>query len=147
MRQKSATFRVKKLLHFASKVVTFRVNVTFCVNCYILRRNSPGGPGGEVLPIMESFFSNNGQIMLMDIISLILVCPQLVRDFYTTQQLPPYNLRRSDFVLPRVVTVTYGRRSSWNSHVNSEANLSLARRKRDCRLFKNERHNCHLCNF
>ena len=28
------------MLHFASKVVTFRVNVTFCVNCYILRRNS-----------------------------------------------------------------------------------------------------------
>ena len=33
------TFRVKKLLHFASKVVTFRVNVAFCVNCNILRRN------------------------------------------------------------------------------------------------------------
>ena len=27
------------MLHFASKDVTFRVNVTFCVNCYILRRN------------------------------------------------------------------------------------------------------------
>ena len=27
------------MLHFASKVVTFRVNVTFCVNCYILQRN------------------------------------------------------------------------------------------------------------
>ena len=45
LRQKVVTFRVKKLLHFglmlhfASKVVTFRVNVTFCVNCYILRRN------------------------------------------------------------------------------------------------------------
>ena len=30
MRQKVVAFRVKKLLHFASKVVTFRVNVTFC---------------------------------------------------------------------------------------------------------------------
>ena len=30
LRQKVVTFRVKKLLHFASKVVTFRVNVTFC---------------------------------------------------------------------------------------------------------------------
>ena len=28
------------LLHFALKVVSFRVDVTFCVNCYILRRNS-----------------------------------------------------------------------------------------------------------
>ena len=145
---------------------------------------------------MASFFSNNGQIMHMNIISLILVwhfcwvsntrwlekilkrkdwepyltanirsftkenlptmktnkqqqnnrrlqdirilmykvknwlCPQLVRDFYTTQQPPPYNLRRSDFVLPRFVTVTYGKRSSWNSHVNSWANLSLAPLKR-----------------
>ena len=31
MRQKVVAFRVKKLLHFASKVVTFRANfVTFC---------------------------------------------------------------------------------------------------------------------
>ena len=28
------------MLHFVSKVVTFRVNVTFCVNCYIWRRNT-----------------------------------------------------------------------------------------------------------
>ena len=27
------------MFHFASKVVTFRVNVTFCSSCYILRRN------------------------------------------------------------------------------------------------------------
>ena len=39
------SFCVKKslpfglMLHFASKVVLFRVNVTFCVNCYVLRRN------------------------------------------------------------------------------------------------------------
>ena len=38
--QKVVTFRVKKLLHFASKVVTFRVDVTFCINCYILQCNS-----------------------------------------------------------------------------------------------------------
>ena len=37
--QKGVTFRVKKLLHFASKVVTFWVDVTFRVNCFILRRN------------------------------------------------------------------------------------------------------------
>ena len=42
-----------------------------CYACYLV--GSPGGPGGEVLPIMESFFSNNGQIMHMNIISLILV--------------------------------------------------------------------------
>ena len=172
----------------------------------------PRGPGGEVLPIMESFFSNDGQIMHMNIINLILVwhccwasntrwlekilkkkdwepysatnirsfttlnlptmktnkqqqqnnkiyirilmykvkswlCPQLVRDFYTTQQPPPYNMQRWEFVLPRFVTVTYGKRSSWNSHVNYGANLSLARRKRDFSLLKNERHNCRLCNF
>ena len=46
MRQKVVTFCAKLLhfglmLHVASKVVTFRVNVTFCVNCYILRRNIP----------------------------------------------------------------------------------------------------------
>ena len=28
------------MLHFASNVVTFRVNVAFCVNCYILRGNN-----------------------------------------------------------------------------------------------------------
>ena len=34
--QEIVTFRVKKLLHFASKVVTFRVDVTVCVqSCYI----------------------------------------------------------------------------------------------------------------
>ena len=182
----------------------------------MLLSGEPRGPGGEVLPIMESFFSNNGQIMHMNIISLILVwhfcwvsntrwlekilkrkdwepylttnirsftkeflptmkktnkqqlqqnngrlqdirilmykvknwlCPQLVRDFSTSQQPPPYNLRRSDFVLPRFVTVMYGKRSSWNSYVNSGANLSLAPRKRHCRLLKNERHNCRLFNF
>ena len=37
LRQKLLHFGL--MLHFASKVVTFRVNVTFCVNCYILRRN------------------------------------------------------------------------------------------------------------
>ena len=37
LRQK--LFHFGLMLHFASKVVTFRVNVTFCVNCYILRRN------------------------------------------------------------------------------------------------------------
>ena len=31
------------MLHFASKVVTFRVDVTFSFICYILRRNSEGG--------------------------------------------------------------------------------------------------------
>ena len=36
---KVVTFRVKMLLQFPSKVVTFRVDVTFCVSCYILRRN------------------------------------------------------------------------------------------------------------
>ena len=40
LRQKLLHFRL--VLHFASKVVTFRVNVTFCVNCYILRRNRGG---------------------------------------------------------------------------------------------------------
>ena len=40
----NVTFRVKKLLHFASNVVTFRVDVTVCVKscyisgCYILRQ-------------------------------------------------------------------------------------------------------------
>ena len=38
LRQKLLHFGL--MLHFASKVVTFRVNVTFCVNCYILRRNT-----------------------------------------------------------------------------------------------------------
>ena len=34
--EKAVTFRVKKLLHFAAKVVTFRVDVTFCIkSCYI----------------------------------------------------------------------------------------------------------------
>ena len=33
--QKVVTFRVKKLLHFVLKFVTFRVDVTICVNCYI----------------------------------------------------------------------------------------------------------------
>ena len=42
-----------------------------CYACYLV--GSPGGPGGEVLPVMESFFSNKGQIMHMNIISLILV--------------------------------------------------------------------------
>ena len=37
LRQKLLHFEL--MLHFTSKVVTFRVNVTFCVNCYILRRN------------------------------------------------------------------------------------------------------------
>ena len=39
LRQKLLHFGL--MLHFVSKVVTFRVNVTFCVNCYILRRNRP----------------------------------------------------------------------------------------------------------
>ena len=37
LRQKLLHFGL--MLHFTSKVVTFRVYVTFCVNCYILRRN------------------------------------------------------------------------------------------------------------
>ena len=37
LRQKLLHFGL--MLHFVSKVVTFRVNVTFCVNCYNLRRN------------------------------------------------------------------------------------------------------------
>ena len=37
LRQKLLHFGL--MLHFASKVVLFRVNVTFSVNCYILRRN------------------------------------------------------------------------------------------------------------
>ena len=39
----------------------------------MLLSGEPQVPGGEVLPIMESFFSNDGQIMHMNIISLILV--------------------------------------------------------------------------
>ena len=36
--RKLLQFVLKKLLHFASEVVTFRVNVTFCVkSCYISR--------------------------------------------------------------------------------------------------------------
>ena len=36
--KKIATFCDKKLSHFASKVVTFRVDVTFCVeSCYVSR--------------------------------------------------------------------------------------------------------------
>ena len=38
LRQKLLHFGL--MLHFASKVVTFRVNGTFCVNCYILRRKT-----------------------------------------------------------------------------------------------------------
>ena len=38
LRQKLLHFGL--MLHFASNVVTFRVNVTFCVNCYILRGNN-----------------------------------------------------------------------------------------------------------
>ena len=38
LRQKLSHFWL--MLHFVSKVVTIRVNVTFCVNCYILRRNT-----------------------------------------------------------------------------------------------------------
>ena len=44
--RKLLQFTLKKLLHFASEVVTFRVNVTFCVKscyisrCYILRLNT-----------------------------------------------------------------------------------------------------------
>ena len=37
LRQKLLHFGL--MLHLASKVVTFRVNVTFCINCYILRSN------------------------------------------------------------------------------------------------------------
>ena len=37
LRQKLLHFGL--MLHFASEVVLFRVNVTFSVNCYILRRN------------------------------------------------------------------------------------------------------------
>ena len=37
------------MLHFASKVVTFRVNVTFCVNCYILRCNRGGSSATAML--------------------------------------------------------------------------------------------------
>ena len=50
LHQKVVTFRVKELLHFASKVFTiFRVNVTFCVNCYILRHNTHYYHWDEVL--------------------------------------------------------------------------------------------------
>ena len=38
LRQKLLHFGL--MLHFVSKVVTFCVKVTFCINCYILRRNS-----------------------------------------------------------------------------------------------------------
>ena len=38
LRQKLLHFGL--MLHFASKVVSFRVNVTFCVNCSILQRNT-----------------------------------------------------------------------------------------------------------
>ena len=106
----------------------------------------------ENLPTIKTNKQQQNSRRLQDIRILMYkvknwLCPQLVCDFCTTQQPPPYNLRRSDFVLPRFVTVTYGKRSSWNSHVNSGASLSLALRKHDCRLLKNERHNCHLCNF
>ena len=37
LRQK--LFHFGLMFHFESKVVTFRVNVTFCVNCNILRRS------------------------------------------------------------------------------------------------------------
>ena len=45
LRQKLLHFGL--MLHFASKDVTFRVNVTFCVNCYILRRNRRCAPKGD----------------------------------------------------------------------------------------------------
>ena len=32
--QKVISFRVKQMLHFASKYVTVRADITFCVNCY-----------------------------------------------------------------------------------------------------------------
>ena len=38
-------------LHFSSKVVTFCVNITFCVNCYILRRNTHPWPIQKSLKI------------------------------------------------------------------------------------------------
>ena len=41
-------------LHFAVKVVIFRVNVTFCVDCYILRRNTqPKHIGHETKVLTE----------------------------------------------------------------------------------------------
>ena len=40
LRQKLLHFGL--MLRFASKVVICRVNVTFCLNCYILRRNNIG---------------------------------------------------------------------------------------------------------
>ena len=47
LRQKLLHFGL--MLHFASKVVTFRVNVTFCVNCYILWRNIASYAFSELL--------------------------------------------------------------------------------------------------
>ena len=46
---KSCYILRQKLLHFASKAVSFRVNVTFCVNCYILRRNIASYAFSELL--------------------------------------------------------------------------------------------------
>ena len=40
------------MLHFAVKVVTFRVNVTFCVDCYILRRNTQPKPIGHETKVL-----------------------------------------------------------------------------------------------
>ena len=46
---KSCYILRQKLLHFASKAVTFRVNVTFCVNCYILWCNIASYAFSELL--------------------------------------------------------------------------------------------------
>ena len=41
LRQIYYILRYFSLLHFASKVITFWVTITFCVNYYILWRNNP----------------------------------------------------------------------------------------------------------
>ena len=41
LRQKLLHFALPTLLHFASKVITFCVTITFCVSYYILWRNKP----------------------------------------------------------------------------------------------------------
>ena len=50
------------MLHFAPKAVTFRVNVTFCVNCYILRRN-----------IFFAFIMNNNTGCLLNNSTILLL--------------------------------------------------------------------------
>ena len=53
LRQKLLHFGL--MLHFASKVVIFRVNVTFSVTCYILRRNRKPSIFAERVDLFPDF--------------------------------------------------------------------------------------------